>query len=253
MQAQGSTCITKEMTKTIFITGGSRGIGEAVVRLCAGKYNVAFTYNQSKDKALALEKALCDKYGGVLAVHCDVANESDVLRAVESVKKRFGKINILVNNAGISKSGLLIDCALDDWKMLFDVNVNGVFNVTKAVVKDMMSRGCGSIVNVSSIWGVEGASMEVAYSATKSAVIGFTKALAKEVAPMGVRVNAVAPGAIDTDMMKTYTSEEIETLCSESIPLGRLGTHEEVADAIVFLAENEYISGEVLKVDGLMS
>ncbi len=241
------------MTKTIFITGGSRGIGEALVRKCAGKYNVAFTYNHSKDRAIALEKALSEQYGGVLAVHCDVANENDVLIAVESVKKRFGKIDVLVNNAGISKSGLLIDCALDDWKNIFDVNVNGVFNVTKAVVKDMMTRGGGSIVNVSSIWGVEGASMEVAYSATKSALIGFTKALAKEVARMGVRVNAVAPGAIDTDMMKVYSAEEINALCEDSIPLGRLGSPDEVADAILFLAENEYVSGEVLKVTGLMS
>lgn len=240
------------MTKTIFITGGSRGIGEALVKKCAGKYNVAFTYNHSAQCALALEKTLSEQFGGVLAVQCDVRCESDVQSAVETVKKRFGKIDILVNNAGISKSGLLIDCALDDWKNIFDVNVNGVFNVTKAVVKDMISRGDGAVVNVSSIWGVEGASMEVAYSATKSAVIGFTKALAKEVAPMGVRVNAVAPGAIDTDMMKVYSDDEIATLCKDSIPLGRLGKPEEVADAILFLAENEYVSGEVLKVTGLM-
>lgn len=117
---------------------------------------------------------------------------------------------------------------------LFDVNVNGTFNVTKAVIVDMMSRGDGAVVNVSSVWGVKGASMEVAYSSTKSAIIGFTKALAKEVAPSGVRVNAVAPGAIDTDMMKVYSDAEIEDLCQNSIPLGRLGKPEEVASAILF-------------------
>lgn len=240
------------MTKTIFITGGSRGIGEAVVRMSAGKYNVAFTYNRSQDKALNLEKELNDKFGGVFAVKCDVSNPKDVDNAVQIAKKRFGKIDILVNNAGVAKSGLLIDFSLEEWKKLFDVNVNGTFNVTKAVLPDMMSRGCGAIVNVSSVWGVKGASMEVAYSSSKAAIIGFTKALAKEVAPSGVRVNAVAPGAIDTDMMKVYTDDEIAELCSESIPLGRLGKPEEVASAVLFLAENEYVSGEVLAVDGLL-
>lgn len=240
------------MTKTIFITGGSRGIGEAIVRMSAGKYNVAFTYNHSKDKALALEKSLNDKFGGVFAVLCEVSDEQSVQNAVNAVKKRFGKIDILVNNAGVAKSGLLIDFSLEDWKKLFDVNVNGTFNVTKAVLPDMMSRGDGAIVNVSSVWGVKGASMEVAYSSTKSAIIGFTKALAKEVALSGVRVNAVAPGAIDTDMMKVYSDTEIEDLCQNAIPLGRLGKPEEVASAILFLAENEYVTGQVLGIDGLL-
>lgn len=240
------------MTKTIFITGGSRGIGEAIVRMSAGKYNVAFTYNRSKERALDIEKSLNDKFGGVFAVYCDVSNEQSVQDAVTAVKKRFGKIDVLVNNAGIAKSGLLIDFSIDDWKNLFDVNVNGTFNVTKAVLADMMSRGDGAIVNVSSVWGEKGASMEVAYSSTKAAIIGFTKALAKEVAPSNVRVNAVAPGAIDTDMMSVYSSEEIDELCRESIPLARLGKTEEVASAVLFLAENEYISGQILGVDGLL-
>ncbi|MDE5602253.1 MAG: SDR family oxidoreductase, partial [Clostridia bacterium] len=132
------------------------------------------------------------------------------------------------------------------------VNVDGVFNVTQAVLPDMLSRKSGSIVNLSSVWGRYGASGEVAYSATKAAVIGFTKALAKEVALCGVRVNAVAPGAIDTDMMKVYSEEEVEALIRESIPLGRLGKAEEVAGAILFAAENEYVTGAVIPVDGLL-
>lgn len=235
-------------TKTIFITGGSRGIGRAVVMAAAGNYNVAFTYNASKDAACALEEELNTKYGGVLAIECDVSDEQSVKNAVETAKKRFGKIDILVNNAGIAKSALLIDTSLDEFKHMFDVNVNGVFLVTKAVLSDMLSRGEGTIVNVSSIWGVKGASMEVAYSASKAAVIGFTRALAKEVAPSGVRVNAVAPGAIDTDMMKTYTREEINALCEDNIPLGRLGDPQEVADAILFLAQNEYVTGSVFDI-----
>ena len=230
------------MTKTIFITGGSRGIGEALVKKCAGKYNVAFTYNRSKERAQKLQDELNSVYGGVFAVFCDVSDAQSVSAAVSAVKKRFGRIDILVNDAGIAKSGLFIDTTIDDWHEMFSVNVDGVFNVTKAVLHDMLSHSNGSIVNVSSVWGVKGASMEVAYSATKAAVIGFTKALAKEVAPMGVRVNAVAPGAISTDMMKVYSDSDVHDLCDNAIPLSRLGTPDEVADAILYLANAEYVT-----------
>ncbi len=235
------------MTKTIFITGGSRGIGEAIVRECAGKYNVAFTYNHSIERAKTIESELA--HLGVLAIECDVTSPQSVENAVAIAKKRFGKIDILVNNAGVSKSGMLIDISLDEWNNLFNVNVNGVFNVTKAVLNDMLSRHSGVIVNVSSIWGEQGASMECAYSATKSAVIGFSKALAKELAPNGIRVNAICPGAIDTDMMKCYSQDEIDALCEE-IPLGRLGKPSEVAKAVMFLIENEYITATTLTVSG---
>lgn len=236
------------MTKTIFITGGSRGIGEAVVRMAAGKYNVAFTYNTSKEKARCLQQELDSRYGGVLALECDVTNPKSVSTAIDAAKKRFGKIDILVNNAGVAMSGLLIDTSLDEFKRIFDVNVNGTFNVTKAVLPDMLSSGRGSIVNVSSVWGIKGASMEVAYSSSKAAIIGFTKALAKEVAPMGVLVNAVAPGAVDTDMMSVYTQSEIDELCENSIPLGRLASPAEIAKGIMYLAESGYCVGEVLSL-----
>lgn len=236
------------MTKTIFITGGSRGIGEAVVRMAAGKYNVAFTYNTSKEKARCLQQELDSRYGGVLALECDVTNPKSVSAAIDAAKKRFGKINILVNNAGVAMSGLLIDTSLDEFKRVFDVNVNGTFNVTKTVLPDMLSSGRGSIVNVSSVWGIKGASMEVAYSSSKAAIIGFTKALAKEVAPMGVLVNAVAPGAVDTDMMSVYTQSEIDELCENSIPLGRLASPAEIAKGIMYLAESGYCVGEVLSL-----
>ena len=146
---------------------------------------------------------------------------------------------------------IIIEFSLDEkeWDDVFDVNVKGTYLVTKAVLKDMLSRGDGAIVNVASIWGQVGASMEVAYSASKAAVIGFTKALAQEVAPMHVRVNAVAPGAVDTDMMKCYSEDEIKDIC-KSIPLGRLAKPEEIADAVLFLAESEYTTGTVLSVNG---
>jgi len=239
------------MTKTIFITGGSRGIGEAIVREAAGKMNVAFTYFNSEERALLLQYELRDM--GVIAVKCDVRDKLSVAQAVNAVKERFDRIDILVNNAGVACDGLLIDLSDEQWKDCFDVNVNGTYNVTKAVLPDMLSDMRGSIVNMSSVWGVVGASNEVAYSAAKAAVIGFTKALAKEVAPMGVRVNAIAPGAIDTDMMRAYNKDEIETLCRESIPLGRLGGADEIAKAVLFAAESSYMSGAVLSVDGLLS
>ena len=239
------------MTKTILITGGSRGIGEAIVRLAAGKMNVAFTYFTSKQRALKLQDELKDF--GVLAVQCDVRDKNSVLSALDTVKARFGHIDILVNNAGIACDGVFIDLSDEAWHDTFATNVDGVFYMTQSVLPDMLSRMSGSIVNISSVWGVSGASCEVAYSASKAAVIGFTKALAKEVAPMGVRVNAVAPGAIDTDMMHVYSDEDIAELCHNSIPLGRLGTAQEVAEAVLFVAQNAYVSGAVLPVDGLLS
>lgn len=235
------------MTKTIFVTGGSRGIGEAVVRRAAGKYNVCFTYRSSEDKAKALEQELGAL--GVVSVYCDVRSAESVQKAVDFAKKRFGKIDVLVNNAGISRSGLLIDTSESDWDEVFAVNTKGVYLATRAVLPDMLSRGSGAVVNVSSIWGEVGGSFEVAYSASKAAVIGLTKALAKEVAPMGVRVNAVAPGAVDTDMMKCYTQDEIKAICDE-IPLGRLARPEEIADAVLFLAESEYMTSTILHING---
>ena len=213
--------------------------------------NVAFTYFNSEERALLLQYELRDM--GVIAVKCDVRDKLSVAQAVNAVKERFGRIDILVNNAGVACDGLLIDLSDEQWKDCFDVNVNGTYNVTKAVLPDMLSDMRGSIVNMSSVWGVVGASNEVAYSAAKAAVIGFTKALAKEVAPMGVRVNAIAPGAIDTDMMRAYNKDEIETLCRENIPLGRLGGADEIAKAVLFAAESSYMSGAVLSVDGLLS
>lgn len=238
------------MTKTVFVTGGSRGIGQAIVRAAAGKYNVAFTYLNSETAARALEEELSSEYGGVAAFKCDVSSKDSVESAVCEALARFKHIDVLVNNAGVSLSKLARDTSVEEWRNVFAVNMDGAFLTAKALEEELVARR-GAIVNVSSVWGLTGASMEVAYSASKAALIGFTKALAKELAPMGVRVNAVAPGAIDTDMMKEYSAEDIRRLIEEDIPLGRLGRAEEVASAALFLAENEYITGETLSVDGL--
>jgi len=234
--------------KTIFITGGSRGIGEAVVRRLAGKCNVVFTYNQSEERAMGLEKELAS-FGGVLAVKCDVRSSAEVNEAFRTAKKRFSRVDGLVNCAGVSCQKLFTDLSDGDWRNTFAVNCDGAFFASRAALPDMIRAGYGAIVNVSSIWGQTGASMETAYSASKAALIGLTKALAKEAASSGITVNAVAPGAVDTDMMKEYSKDEIEAVCKE-IPLGRMATADEVADAIVFLLGQRYITGQVLGVNG---
>lgn len=231
---------------TAFVTGGSRGIGAACVRLLAREMNVAFTFNASEDAA----RALCRECGGsVLAVKCDVASPSSVAEAAKQVRARFGGVDMLVNCAGVSLRGLFQDTTDEEWRRVFAVNSDGAFNVTREFLPAMIAKKRGSIVNVSSMWGVTGASCEVAYSASKAALIGMTRALAKEVAPSNIRVNAVAPGAVDTDMMKCYSPEELAAVTAD-IPLGRLAAPEEIARAVKFLLESEYITGQVLTVDG---
>ncbi len=230
--------------KTILITGGSRGIGEAIVRLAVKQYKVAFTYNTNAQRALALANEV-----GAKAYKCDVSSSCEVDKMVEEVKKDFGQVDMLVNNAGIAQDKLFQDITDEDWHKMIGVNLDGTFFVTRAVVPMMISRCFGRIVNVSSMWGTDGASMETHYSASKAGVIGLTKALAKELAPSGITVNAVAPGAIDTDMMKCYTEDELRDFVSE-IPMGRLGKPEEVAEGVMYLLSADYVTGQILSIRG---
>lgn len=230
--------------KTILITGGSRGIGEAIVRLAAGKYKVAFTYNTNEAKAKALAEEV-----GATAYPCDVSSSASVREMIANVVKDFGSIDLLVNNAGIAEDKLFQDITDEDWRRMMGVNLDGTFFVTRAVVPMMISKGYGRIVNVASMWGTDGASMETHYSASKAGVIGLTKALAQELAPSHITVNAVAPGAVDTDMMKVYTKEELDDFIKE-IPFGRLCSPKEVAEAVMFLLSADYITGEVLSIRG---
>ena len=230
--------------KTILITGGSRGIGEAIVRLAVGKYKVAFTYNTNEAKA----KALADEVGAY-AYPCDVSSSKSVENMIACVVKDLGGIDLLVNNAGIAEDKLFQDITDEDWRRMMGVNLDGTFYVTRAVVPMMISKGCGGIVNVASMWGTDGASMETHYSASKAGVIGLTKALSKELAPSHITVNAVAPGAVDTDMMRVYSQEELDDFISQ-IPFGRLCTTKEVAEAVMFLLSADYITGEVLSIRG---
>ena len=230
--------------KTILITGGSRGIGEAIVRLAIGKYKVAFTYNTNEAKAKSLAEEV-----GASAYPCDVSSSASVEEMIASVVKDFGSVDLLVNNAGIAEDKLFQDITDQDWHRMMGVNLDGTFFVTRRVVPMMISKGFGRIVNVASMWGTDGASMETHYSASKAGVIGLTKALAKELAPSKITVNAVAPGAVDTDMMKAYSQEEIDQFVAE-IPFGRLCTTKEVAEAVMFLLSADYITGEVLSIRG---
>lgn len=233
--------------KTMFITGGSRGIGEAIVRRAAGKYNVAFCYKTNEKKA----NDLLDELGaGVFAVKCDVADENAVKNAVDLVKKRFGKIDIAVLNAGIARQKMFCDLSNADLCDMMSVNFVGAFNVAKAVLSEMTSRKSGKIIAIASVWGEVGASCEVDYSASKAALIGMCKGLAKEYGPSGITVNVVSPGVIKTDMLAQFSENDLQEL-AEEIPLGRLGTADDVADAVMCFADGlDYVTGQVLAVNG---
>lgn len=239
------------MSKTVLITGASRGIGAYAARAFAAEgYKVAVNYFKSENEAISL----ANEIGGI-AVKADV---SDPLQAEELVKKtleNFGHIDMLVNNAAIALTQKVIcDVGADEWDRLFAVNVRGVFNCTKAALDSMITRQNGKIINISSVWGITGGSCEVAYSASKAAVIGFTKALAKETAPSGLTVNCIAPGVIKTDM-NAHLSEQDYAALKEETPLGRIGTPQDIAGAMLFLASPaaDFITGQVIAADGGIS
>lgn len=240
------------MKKTVLITGASRGIGRATaLRFAREGYTVLIGYRERLSDALAVKKLITDG-GGRAEVFCvDVADFNAVCSCVKGLEKEYGVISTLVLNAGISLTKQINDTTPEDWDRVFNVNVKGAYNLVKATLDGMISQKFGRIVTVSSVWGEVGASCEVAYSASKAALIGFTKALAKELAPSNITVNCVTPGVIDTEMNACYTAEERTALEGE-IPAGRYGTPEEVADAIYFLAAegNGYVTGEVLGVNG---
>ena len=233
--------------KTVLITGASRGIGAACARKFAAEgCRVAINYSQSRQQA----EALAEELGGI-AVRADVADPVQVQKMVDTVLDKFCQLDILVCNAGVSHVGLLSDMTDAEWRRIFAVNVDGVFHCCRAVIPHFVHRKSGRIVTVSSMWGQVGASCEAAYSASKAAVIGLTRALAKELGPSGITANCVAPGVIDTDMTRALSEQDLATLREET-PLERLGTAAQVADAVWFLCggQSEFITGQVLGVNG---
>ena len=231
--------------KKALVTGGAGGIGEAISRrLAKDGYFVYINYSRSKEKA---EKIALEINGQ--AVQFDISDTDAVKKAIEDI----GTLDLLVNNAGISEIELFTSISQKSADSILNVNLKGTMNCARAVLKDMINRKSGNIINISSMWGQCGASCEVDYSASKAGIIGFTKALAKEVAPSGIRVNCIAPGFIMTEMNRRFSEDDLE-LIREEIPLGIFGEPRHIANAAAFLAsdKSEYITGQVLAVNGGM-
>ena len=240
------------MNKCVLVTGASRGIGRAIAaEFARNGYSVAFTFKNSDKKANELEKEISAMGGRVLAIKCDMSDVLQIKAMVEKVVSVFGKIDVLVNNAGICLSKLLIDTTDADVFNVINTNLNSVIFTSREVVREMIKMGSGNIINISSCWGVNGASMETVYSASKAGIIGFTQGLSKEVGKMGIRVNAIAPGLIMTDMNKGYSKDEINEIL-EGVSLPRAGEVFDIASVCLFLASEKagYITGQCISVDG---
>ena len=246
------TTTTNSVPKAALITGGSRGIGAACARLFAQQgYGVGIVCRKAKDQAEALAEELAALGVPVKVYVCDVAQREQVQAMTAAFLREFGRIDVLVCNAGIARQELFTDITEASWREVMGVDLDGVFYCAQAVLPDMLHRKAGKIITLSSMWGQVGASCEVAYSTAKAGVIGLTKALAKEEGPSGITVNCVAPGVIDTDMMAAFTAEDKAALAEET-PVGRLGSADEVAKLLVFLAGEDagYITGQVFGVNG---
>ena len=233
--------------KTVLITGGSRGIGAAAVEHFRKKGdNVAFFYKNSLSRANSLSEKT-----GALGIRCDVRDRNAVRLSVKKVIAGFGNIDVLINNAGISSIGMFRDVTEEAWAEMIDTDLGGVYRVTQEVLPSMVYRHSGRIINVSSMWGICGASCEAAYSAAKAGVIGLTKALAKELGPSNICVNCIAPGVIDTEMNKNLDDQTIEELKNET-PLGRIGTAADIVELMDFLASDKsgFITGQVISSNG---
>ena len=233
--------------RTVLINGGSRGIWrQLVLDFCKRGYKVAFTYKNSRDMAEELAKET-----GAIAIAADSASEEDVTAAVRCAVSAIGEIDILINNAAYSSYSLIQDLTLAEWERTIGTNLTGPFLFSRAVIPAMVRRGFGRIINISSMWGIVGSSCEAHYSASKAGLIGLTKALAKELGPSGITVNAVAPGVIKTDMNSALDEETISALIDET-PVSRLGDASDVSRAVLFLASDEsgFVTGEVMNVSG---
>jgi 3-oxoacyl-[acyl-carrier protein] reductase len=238
--------------KVAFVTGGAKGIGSAIVkRLLNDGYKVAFTYNNSEEKA----QTLCAEMGAdCKAYKLDITDSNAVKAVVDDIENNFGEIAVLVNNAGVAEQTLFTDITDEMWHRMIETNLSGAFYCSRAVLKYMINRKSGKIVNISSIWGETGGSCEVHYSASKSGLIGMTKALAKEVGLSGITVNSVSPGVILTDMTSHFDEDTMNAL-KEETPLNKIGTPEDVAGAVSFLASKDadFITGQNISVNGGMN
>lgn len=237
--------------KTALVTGGAKGIGEAIcVGLAKDGYNIALNYNSSEKEALSLKEKL-STYTDIEIFKADVSDSQQVNTMFNEIEKHFGGVDILVNNAGIAQQVLFTEITDEMWQKMIGVNLTGAFNCCRRALPYMINQKNGSIVNIASMWGEVGASMEVHYSASKAGLIGLTKALAKEVGLSGITVNAVSPGVVLTDMMSQFSDEDKKVLADET-PMGVLGIPEDIASAVSFLVSEKarFITGQVLSVNG---
>ena len=240
------------MNRVALVTGASRGIGRAIAaELAEEGHAVCINYLTHRQEAETLAEKIRNHGGNAIAVQADVADRAAVEAMVRTAEAELGPVSLLVNNAGVAVYGLLTDLDPAVWQRLFDVNVTGMYNCCRCAIPPMVHEKAGHIINLASILGTNGASCEVAYSATKGAVVAFTKALAKELGPSGIRVNCVAPGCIDTDMIANLSPEDKAEL-ADSTALCRMGTAEDVGDAIALLASERarFVTGQVFGVDG---
>jgi 3-oxoacyl-[acyl-carrier protein] reductase len=240
--------------KKILVTGGSRGIGAAIVRAAMHEgADVAFIFNRRSDAASELSQQMTQSYPAqqCFAFQCDVADTSAMRDAIKTITEQLGRIDALVNNAGITRDMALARMRREQWDEVISTNLGSMFNATQPLVLQLVKQRNGSIINVTSLAGVYGSNGQSNYAASKAGIIGFTKALSKELAAFRVRVNAVAPGLIETDMLSVVGEERLKAMKSQ-IPAGRLGTPEDVANLVVFLASDRasYITGQVIQIDG---
>ena len=236
--------------KTIIVTGGSRGIGASIVKELANKdYNIVLNYNNSEKQAKQIQKELLEKNIKIEIFKADVSKRENVKELVKFALEKFKTIDVLINNAGIDQVKMFMDITDEDWNKMIQTNLNSVFYCTQEVLPTMIHNKEGNIINISSIWGITGASCEVHYSVAKAGIDGMTKALAKELGLSNIRVNSIAPGAILTDMNKGYTNEEIEDMKSQ-IPLGKLGNPIEIAKCVNWLIEDNYTTGQIISPNG---
>ena len=238
------------MERVAIVTGASRGIGREIAKsLAKQNIKVIANYNNSEEKAIELKKELETEGIIIDIVKADVSKREEIKKLVKYAIENYEKIDILINNAGISEYKLFTDETDEDWNKVINTNLYSAFAVSQEVIPNMIKNKNGCIINISSVWGLVGASMEVLYSVSKAGIDGLTKALAKELGPSNIRVNAIAPGIVDTDMCKNFTKEELEDI-KEEIPLERIGKVKDISKCINWLIDDDYTTGQIISING---
>lgn len=234
------------VNKVVVVTGGARGIGAEIVKFLAKLgYKVVLNYNKSESYAQDVKKEL----NNVEIFKADVSKKEEANALIDFAIKKYGKIDVLINNAGIAQTNLFTEITDEDWNNIINTNLNSAFYCSREAVKNMIHNKSGLIINISSIWGITGASCEVAYSTSKAAINGFTKALAKELGPSNIRVNAIAPGIINTEMNSYLSEDELKNI-KEEIPLEKIGDPVDIAKCVKWLIEDNYTTGQIISING---